>query len=64
METRISDLESRMAFLEKGLSDLDEVIREVADRMANLAREVERMRTVVASLEGPESHIDEPPPHY
>jgi len=64
MEERMEGVESRIAFLEKGLLDLDMVVRELGDQLVNLTRELEELRTVVRSIGSPEAHEDAPPPHY
>jgi uncharacterized coiled-coil protein SlyX len=60
MADRIDELEARMAWYEKQLSELDAVVRE-------LYGEVARLRRVVEELEPPAEDAGgghEKPPHY
>lgn len=62
LEKRIVDLEVRAAFQEKLIAQLDEVLREFADRVERLeAQLVELKQSVDAPEVGP---ADERPPHY
>jgi uncharacterized coiled-coil protein SlyX len=64
MEDRIVDLEVRLAYQDKIIADLDEVVRAFADRVIKLERELdvvkETLKTGVPEV-GPQ---DEKPPHY
>lgn len=66
MEERLMDLEIKVAFVEKHVSELDELVREMHELLA-------RLRTEVASIAeqlqedargGSNRLIDEKPPHY
>ncbi len=59
---RFESLEVKIAFLEHGLAELDEVIRAVRDDLEVTRRELVALREQQASLL-PEV-IDEKPPHY
>ena len=60
--TRIVELETRIAWQEKTIADLDELVRTYSDRVVALEREIRTMRE---SIGGPESGShSEPPPHY
>jgi uncharacterized coiled-coil protein SlyX len=61
MDDRVMDLEIKVAFLEKHIADLDGVIREMAQQLELLRREVVELRD---RSEGPEKPGDERPPHY
>lgn len=65
---RITDLEVRMAFLERALQELDDVVREVADELVSTRRALKDLRDQVNSAdEGttePTSLLEERPPHY
>jgi len=62
LEKRIVDLESRAAFQDKLIADLDEVVREFAIRVERLERELKDLRQ--SANAAPIGPPDEPPPHY
>ena len=62
METRIVELEIRVAYQEKLLHDLDEVVTAYATRIDALTRELQELRGRVEA--GAIATVDEPPPHY
>jgi uncharacterized coiled-coil protein SlyX len=62
LEKRIVDLESRAAFQDKLIADLDEVVREFAIRVEKLERELKDLRE--SSNAAPIGPPDDPPPHY
>lgn len=63
---RIEDLEVRMAFLEKSITDLDQVIQELAVQLDHTRNTVRQLREQVQSdtltIRG--DPMDEVPPHY
>lgn len=61
MEERIVELEVRVAYQDKLLADLDEVVRSFAARVEALEREVRELKETAATQVGP---ADETPPHY
>lgn len=61
MDERVADLESRMAWYEKHVSELDELVRQLFDEVARLRREVDALNQSDAPEIGP--GLD-PPPHY
>lgn len=73
-EDRVTDLEVRMAFLERTLSDLDEVVRQTADEVVHVRTLLEQLREQVQSGaaageaasgdEAPSGLLYEKPPHY
>jgi uncharacterized coiled-coil protein SlyX len=64
MEHRILVLEERLAYLEKGLRELDAVVTAVARDVDEIKNELRQLREQVA--DGPEGPGDkyEKPPHY
>jgi len=62
-ERRLEDLEVKVAYLEALVSDLDALLRQVADRSAELDRELVALRQQVLRDEVAESAIEKPP-HY
>ncbi len=68
-EMRIQALEERIAWLERTLSSLDEVVRELATENSRLRREVGELAEQVRNSDErlPEGQVDlayERPPHY
>lgn len=59
---RIEDLEVKVAFQEKGLADLDEVVRRLRDEVEALRTEVDALRAAVRP--GAAETVDEKPPHW
>lgn len=64
-ETRIIELQEKVAYLEKHLGDLDEVIRDLAGRVRKHGEGVDAVRKMI------EDHLseqpdpgDEKPPHW
>lgn len=64
MEERIVELEVRIAFQDKLLADLDEVVRANARRIETLERELHELKEAIAENPAPVGPIDEEPPHY
>ena len=67
MDRRLEELEIRMAYLEKGLTDLDQVVHELGAGLDSLKSEVVGLRTtlveVVDGVPKPDPVADKPP-HY
>ena len=67
-DPRIQDMEVKIAFLEHALSQLDEVVREVADDNVRLKREVaelrERLQAAMGTGEAMDPERYQVPPHY
>ena len=65
---RITDLEVRIAFLEKSLVELDDVVREVADHLQSTRSALQELREQVNRGDDgqarPHSLVEERPPHY
>jgi SlyX protein len=69
MDTRLVDLESKFAFLEQTVDDLNDVVLEQGREIERLRRQVAELESRVATKpeEGAESEADpleERPPHY
>jgi len=58
------ELEIKVAYLEKLVADLDGVVREQADKLAVLARDLEHQRSHGTSGVVPLGEHDDKPPHY
>lgn len=61
MEERIVELEVRLAYQDKLIADLDEVLRSFVARLEMLEREVRELKQTAVTQVGPP---DETPPHY
>ena len=65
LTARLEDLESRFAFQEELVRQLDDVIRTQADRIDHLEREVLKIRTEMTHSTEEEAPMEEQvPPHY
>ena len=67
-DTRLEDMEVKMAFLEHSLSQLDEIVRELSDDNLRLKRGVaelrERLQAAMGSGEAMDPERYQVPPHY
>ena len=62
-DKHIVDLEVRVAFQERTISELDEVVCELATRLERMERELREVRDTVNAA--PDDDTPEPPPpHY
>ena len=64
MDKRLTDLEVKVAYLEKAHDELSEVVRELYAQVAALAREVRAGRDAAGPAEPRPTLEDEKPPHY
>ena len=64
MQERIIELESRLAYQDKTISDLDEVVRVFADRVERLERRVAELSEALRESREEIGPADERPPHY
>ncbi len=64
MEERIVELEARMAYQDKTISDLDEVVRLFADRVERLERRIAELGEALLEARTEIGPADERPPHY
>lgn len=62
LENRIIDLETRVAYQDKLIAELDGVIREFADRVEILERQVKEAEA--NSTSAGDNPANERPPHY
>jgi SlyX protein len=62
LEQRVTDLEERLAWQDRTIGTLDDVVRAFSERVEQLQRELIQLRD---TLRGPETGPhDEKPPHY
>jgi uncharacterized coiled-coil protein SlyX len=67
MDQRIEDLEVRIAYLEKNITDLDGVIQELGQGLGSMARQIEELRESFSDALGEVSRAEgkeDVPPHY
>ncbi len=64
MEDRIVELEIRVAFQERALHELDEVVTKYAAHLDALVRELDALRQRIDGSEQAAEVVDEQPPHY
>jgi len=65
--SRLTDLETRLAFQENAIHELNDVVHRQQHEIERLTRSVmllaEQLRSALPSLVAPAEH-EEPPPHY
>ncbi len=64
MEDRIVELEVRLAYQEKTIADLDDVVRAFSLKVEVLERELEQLRETVKTGVAEVGPQNEKPPHY
>lgn len=64
IEERCDDLEIKLAFQDKLVRDLDELVRAMGDRLAAAERELAALKDALRSPEPALGAGNEPPPHY
>lgn len=58
------DLEVKLAYQDRLIRELDDLVRKFGARLDELAREVETLKAAARSPEAPLGPANEPPPHY
>lgn len=64
MDERITELESRVAFQDETIRNLDEVVRLFCDRVERLERRLSELADGLHAGREELGPHDEPPPHY
>ncbi|MEM1177551.1 MAG: SlyX family protein [Acidobacteriota bacterium] len=64
MEDRIIELETRVAYQEKLISELDDVVRVFADRVERAERRILRLESERLEAQEPMEPHNTKPPHY
>ena len=62
MDDRLTDVEIKLAFAERRIDELDDVVRQVSETVDILTKEVARLRKVVGQPDA--APANEKPPHY
>ncbi len=62
MEERVTELEIKVAYLERALSESEAALRTLGEQVELLRREVVRLRQLERDRDGPP--VVEKPPHY
>lgn len=63
-EQRLDDLEMRIAYQDKTIADLNEMITAQWKKIERLERQLQRIDEEVQSLDGREAPPNQKPPHY
>ncbi len=61
---RVMDLEVRLAYQDKTIATLDNVVRALADKVDHLSAELRQVRQSMASPESALGPASEKPPHF
>jgi len=60
----VIDIEVKLAYQERLIRDLDALVREFADRLDTMQRELTAMKETQRRGEVPQGPANDPPPHY
>jgi uncharacterized coiled-coil protein SlyX len=63
-EARLTAIEEKVAYMEKAVSDLDGVVRDVSSRLDTLLAQVQRLTGIERVIAEREAPADDKPPHY
>jgi uncharacterized coiled-coil protein SlyX len=61
---RITELEVRVAYQDRVIATLDDVVRRFASRVETIERELAELRATAKSPPAPIGPASDPPPHY
>lgn len=64
MDKRITDLEIKVAYQDKLLSELNDVLVDFCQRVQNLEAEIRRLRDTATGSPQLDAPADSKPPHY
>jgi SlyX protein len=64
MEERIIELEVKVAYQDRVIADLDEVIAAFTKRVEDLERQLRDLREALTTDDPDVGPADDPPPHY
>jgi uncharacterized coiled-coil protein SlyX len=59
---RLTDVEIKLAYAERRIDELDDVVRQTSEAMDVLIKEIKRLRGLVETTELPPGNVK--PPHY
>ncbi len=59
-DDRLVDLEIRLAYQDRKIDELDQLVRTLVTRLETSERDLSEIKRAMT----PEAHINEPPPHY
>lgn len=62
MDDRLTDVEIKLAFAERRIDELDDVVRGMSENLDVLIKEVKRLRRQAEPSDAPPAN--EKPPHY
>jgi uncharacterized coiled-coil protein SlyX len=63
-DSRLIELEVKVAYLERYISELDGVVRDQATLLARVTAQVEHLRTQLSAVTASAGPADDKPPHY
>ncbi len=64
MDERLTELEVRLTYQERLISDLDDVVRAFTARVEALEKTIAELRESVVNGPAPIGEQNDPPPHY
>ncbi|NOY28320.1 MAG: SlyX family protein [Oligoflexia bacterium] len=65
MDSRVTDLEVRLSFMEKNIADLDQVIQELAGHIDAMRTDLDGVRAALSrDVETSRDLAEERPPHW
>lgn len=64
MDERLNDLETKVAYLEHGLSELDDVVRGLSEKLDLVHRELVRLHMAEEGRYLESTKRQDKPPHY
>lgn len=64
IETRMDELEMRVAHQDKTIAELNEVITEQWKKLEMMERQLRRLGEELEAMESPEAPANQKPPHY
>ncbi len=64
MTERLDDLEVKLAFQDKLIRELSDLVRELGARLDETARDLKQLKEAIRAPESPVGPANEPPPHY
>ncbi|MGE0872072.1 MAG: SlyX family protein [Kofleriaceae bacterium] len=63
-DDRIDELEIKLAFQDKLISELDAFVKALAERLDETRRDLDQLKKAIVSPEPTVGPANEPPPHY
>jgi uncharacterized coiled-coil protein SlyX len=64
MTERLDDLEIKLAFQDKLIAELSDLVKELGARLDETVRDLKQLKEAIRSPEAPPAPGNERPPHY